>query len=141
MKATNYSTRIDQSINSIHLAGIATKILQHMDRVRNVSDLSQARRWGMELLQNARDVSYDDQPVKICIRLEEDKLKFSHNGKPFRIKDILSIINQVSSKSGDSGTVGKFGTGFVTIFQLSEEVEIKSVIQDGELPHKPFHIV
>lgn len=141
MKATNYSTRIDQSINSIHLAGIATKILQHMDRVRNVSDLSQARRWGMELLQNARDVSYDDQPVKICIRLEEDKLKFSHNGKPFRVKDILSIINQVSSKSGDSGTVGKFGTGFVTTFQLSEEVEIKSVIQDGELPHKPFHIV
>lgn len=141
MKATNYSTRIDQSINSIHLAGIATKILQHMDKIRNVSDLSQARRWGMELLQNARDVSYDDQQVKICIRIEEDKLKFSHNGRPFRVKDILSIINQVSSKSGDSETVGKFGTGFVTTFQLSEEVEIKSVIHDGELPHKPFHIV
>ena len=135
-----YQEKIDQMINSIHLAGIATKILQHMDKVRNVSDLSQARRWGMELLQNARDVSYDGQPVKIRIRLEDDKLIFSHNGQPFKVKDILSIINQVSSKSGDTESIGKFGTGFVTTFQLSEKVEIKSVIQDGNLPHKPFKI-
>lgn len=139
-KEKTYSARIDQSISSIHLAGIATKILQHMDRVRNVSDLSQARRWGMELLQNARDVSYDNQPVRVRIRIDENKLEFAHNGRPFRVKDILSIINQVSSKSDDSEKVGKFGTGFVTTFQLSEEVEIKSVIQDGELPYKPFHI-
>ena len=130
MNDTTYSKKIDQLISSIHMAGIATKILQHMDRVRNVSDLSQARRWGMELLQNARDVSYDDQPVKIRIRLEEAKLSFSHNGRPFRVKDILSIINQVSSKSDDVEKVGKFGTGFVTTFQLSEKVEISSILQD-----------
>ena len=63
----NYKTLIEQNIGTVYQAGIATKILQHMDRIRNVSDVSQARRWVMELFQNSRDAAYDDQPVKIQI--------------------------------------------------------------------------
>ena len=39
----NYKTLIEQNIGTVYQAGIATKILQHMDRIRNVSDVSQAR--------------------------------------------------------------------------------------------------
>lgn len=118
-----------------------------MDRIRNVSDLSQSRRWVMELLQNARDISYENQSVRVRIEYTPEYLRFYHNGKPFRVRDILSIINQVSSKDGSGNTVGHFGTGFMSTYQLSERVEVCSVLRDrdpvtgDELPYKPFRIV
>lgn len=136
----NYQALIEQNIETVYQTGIATKILQHMDRIRNVSDVSQARRWVMELFQNSRDAAYEDQPVKIRIELKENILSFSHNGRPFRVKDILSIINQVSSKTSGENLIGQFGTGFMTTYQLSEEVEVQAVLKDGQLPYKPFSI-
>jgi len=135
-----YSSVIDANINVVYQKGIATKILQHMDRIRNVSDISQARRWVMELLQNSRDVAFDDQNVKVKICLKDDSLLFMHNGKPFRVQDILAIVNQVSSKNPDESTIGQFGTGFMTTYQLSEVVEIQSVLKEEGLPYKPFSV-
>ena len=137
----SYHDLIFQNIDKVYQAGIATKIMQHMARIRNSSDVNQARRWVMELLQNARDVAYPDQPVKIRITLEEDKLTFSHTGMPFRVENILAIINQVSSKVDDEETVGQFGTGFVTTFQLSEQVQLDGVLKDEGLPYKPFSVL
>ena len=137
----SYHDLIFQNIDKVYQAGIATKIMQHMARIRNSSDINQARRWVMELLQNARDVAYPDQPVKIRITLEEDKLTFSHTGRPFRVENILAIINQVSSKVDDEETVGQFGTGFVTTFQLSEQVQLDGVLKDEGLPYKPFSVM
>lgn len=143
-----YRQLIDQNIGAIYQTGIAARILQHMDRIRNVSDLSQARRWVMELFQNSRDAAYGDQPVRIKITLDDQTLQFSHNGRPFRVKDILAIVNQVSSKNPGELTVGQFGTGFMTTYQLSEMVEIQSVLRDSvmengvetALPYKTFSI-
>lgn len=138
---------INRETSSVYQAGVATKILQLMDRIRNVSDLSQSRRWVMELLQNARDISYEDQLVRVRIEYTPEHLRFYHNGKPFRVRDILSIINQVSSKDGSGNTVGHFGTGFMSTYQLSERVEVCSVLKDrdpvtgAELPYRPFRIV
>lgn len=145
----NYKSIIRMSIDKVYQTGITTKILQHMAKIRNSSSVIQARRWVMELLQNSQDVAYPDKKVKVRIELTEDELIYSHNGKPFRVKDILSIINQVSSKSDDEETVGQFGTGFVTTFQLSEMVRLDSILQDEVvdesgnavlLPCKPFSI-
>lgn len=136
----DYSTIINESIEKVYQNGIATKILQHMDRIRNVSDLGQARRWVMELLQNSQDTAYTGQAVRVKVILDEEKLQFLHNGKPFRTKDILSIVNQVSSKAPNEDTVGQFGTGFMTTYQLSEVVEIQSVLKDEGLPYKPFSV-
>ena len=112
-----------------------------MDRVRNTSDLNHSRRWVMELLQNAGDTAYKESDgVDVKITLCDDRLYFEHTGRPFRIKDILSIINQVSSKDASNDTVGKFGTGFVSTFQLSEIVDIDSILKDEDLPYKKFHI-
>lgn len=40
-----YRELIDWNIGTVYQTGIATKILQHMDRIRNESDISQSRRW------------------------------------------------------------------------------------------------
>lgn len=136
----NYEQLINQSIGNVYQAGIATKILQHMGRIRNSSDQNQARRWVMELLQNARDVAWQDSMVKVKIELTEQTLTFSHTGKPFRVKDILSIVNQVSSKVDDENTVGQFGTGFVTTFQLSEQVRLEGVLKEEGLAYKTFAV-
>ena len=63
----SYHDLIFQNIDKVYQAGIATKIMQHMARIRNSSDVNKARRWVLELLKNARDVAYPDQPVKIRI--------------------------------------------------------------------------
>ena len=127
-------------IGDIHNVGISTKILQFMQRVRNNSDERYALRWVSELLQNTRDCAYKEQGVKILIELLDDKLIYKHNSKPFRVKDILSLINQVTSKVDDDETTGKFGTGFMTTMLLSDTVNIKSILQDNNLPYKPFNV-
>lgn len=140
----NYSNLMEAQRDEVYLKGVATKILQHMDRIRNVSDLSRSRRWVMELIQNARDLAYPEEKVKIRIELSDNTLKFMHSGKPFRVQDILSIVNQVSSKGGDDSFVGQFGTGFMSTYQLSEQVDIDSILADTyegvPLPPKKFHI-
>ena len=138
--AQPYTTLATTLIGDIHNTGISTKILQFMQKVRNNSDERYALRWVSELLQNTRDCAYKDQGVKILIELKDDKLVYKHNSKPFRVKDILSLINQVTSKVDDDETTGKFGTGFMTTMLLSDVVNIKSVLQDKDLPYKPFDV-
>ena len=135
-----YTSLATTLIGDIHNTSISTKILQFMQKVRNNSDERYALRWVSELLQNTRDCAYKDQGVKILIELQDDKLIYKHNSKPFRVKDILSLINQVTSKVDDSETTGKFGTGFMTTMLLSDSVNIKSILQDKDLPYKPFEV-
>ena len=135
-----YTSLATNLIGDIHNTGISTKILQFMQKVRNNSDERYALRWVSELLQNTRDCAYKDQGVKILIELLDDKLVYKHNSKPFRVKDILSLINQVTSKVDDNETTGKFGTGFMTTMLLSDIVNIKSILQDKDLPYKPFEV-
>ena len=140
-----YTELATELIGKIHNTGISTKILQFMQKVRNNSDERYALRWVSELLQTTRDCAYKDQGVKILIELKDDKLVYKHNSKPFRVKDILSLINQVTSKVDDDETTGKFGTGFMTTMLLSDVVNIKSVLQDKDLqdkdlPYKPFDV-
>lgn len=130
----SYQAIMNEKTRSVLDTAISTKILQHMDRIRNASHEGQARRWIWELIQNAKDCAYVGQPVKIKIELFPDKLIFSHNGRPFGVKNLLSIINQVSSKLPEhEETTGKFGTGFVTTHLLSEKVTLSSIIQDFDV--------
>lgn len=98
-----YTELIDQMIGQVYQKGVASKILQSMDRIRNEFDPVQARRWPTELLQNARDLAYPDRPVRVQIELADDAVYFRHSGKPFSVKDILSIVDQVSSKKPGEG--------------------------------------
>lgn len=143
-----YRSMMQAQSRNVHNAAIATKIIQLMDRLRDNSYEGQARRWIWELIQNAKDAASDGVPVKVLVELWEDKITFSHNGKPFRVKNILSIINQVSSKNGSEETsTGKFGTGFITTHLLSERVQLQGILEDVSpvdgrmLPAKAFSIL
>lgn len=139
-----YTKIIQDSITGIYRTNAANKILQFIKRIRNESDMDQARRFLIELMQNARDLAYKTpegitEPVSVRIRMSDTELEFSHNGKVFSVKDILSIIYQVSSKKPGEG-IGQFGTGFMSTYQLSEKVELTSYLKNGENPYLPFTI-
>lgn len=134
-----YADVIQRDVELVYDNGVASKILQHMDRVRNNKSDVSARRWVWELIQNAKDVTYDDG-VDIKISISDEELIFSHTGKPFTIKNVLSIINQISSKTDDSSTTGMFGTGFVTTHQLSEVVQLEGIVSNDDLPLKRFNV-
>lgn len=138
-----YNEKITSSINAVYQTNVANKLLQFMNKIRNESDDNQARRFIMELIQNARDLAYSDKeekaPVSIRIKLTDSTLEFSHSGKVFSVKDILSIIHQVSSKNPGDG-IGQFGTGFMSTYQLSEIVSLNSYIKEKDEPYKRFSI-
>lgn len=139
----SYSELIHNNIGQVHQTNVANKILQFMDKIRNESDINQARRFLIELMQNARDLAYQTEDgkasVHIQICLTDTQLQFRHNAKVFSVKDILSIIHQVSSKKPGEG-IGQFGTGFMSTYQLSEIIELESYLKDGDNPYKPFKI-
>ena len=134
----SYRDKINDNIKNVHLTGVANRILQYIGNVRNESDISQARRWVMELLQNARDLA-DASHVRVRIRISDRELSFEHTGKVFGIKDIMSIIHQVSSKNPGEG-IGQFGTGFMSTYQLSEIIELDSFVHEEGMPYKRFHV-
>ncbi len=120
--------------------GAANRILQLLQNLRYNNNENSAKRWIWELCQNAKDVCNDTGKVKICIFFDEEngKVVFKHNGKSFSMDNLISLINQVSSKDKGDGTErksGKFGTGFLTTHLLSEIVDVSGIleIEEGKL--------
>lgn len=146
-----YNTKIEQSKNKVYNHAIATKILDLMDKLRLDENENSSRRWIWELLQNAKDVAYEDVGVSIEINFEidgnEGYIEFKHNGKPFSIDNLSFLIQQVSTKernSKDSNrlkTTGKFGTGFLTTHLLSEIVEVDSFVKEPDEPYRKFSLL
>ena len=131
-----FSEMVTKLINNIQLKQTVTKIKRYIDQIRNESGVENARRWVIELLQNARDVAFDGQRVKVKIVYDDinNLVTFSHNGRFFRTKDILNIIHQVTSKDKDENSIGQFGTGFMSTYTLSEKVRIDGIAHDDENP-------
>ena len=68
-----------------------------------------------ELVQNARDVAYENKKAKIVFIRKQDHFVFQHNGQPFTRTTLQSLILQTSSKvREDIIQVGQYGTGFLT---------------------------
>jgi hypothetical protein len=112
----------------------ADKIRQILSKVEN-NPADSSKRWVWELIQNAKDVPNTAfGRVSIQMILTRDKLIFKHNGDPFSLKNIFSLIQQVSSKdstNSDEEVTGKFGTGFITTHLLSKIIEV-----DGRVKHR-----
>lgn len=115
----SYSDKLKQSQQKAYSAQTATKILKDLDDLRMGENKASERRWIWELLQNAKDVGFED--VKVSVEVNFDKsnsfVEFRHNGKPFSVDNITFLIEQVSTKErklieGEKPkTTGKFGTG------------------------------
>lgn len=120
----------------------ADKIRQKLDEIRNNPNLS-ARRWVWELMQNAKDVHNKFERVSIEIELGTDrKLYFRHNGNPFKKENLISLIQQISSKDSTNANdeTGKFGTGFICTHLLSDKIEIKGIVSYNDL-NRGFSLV
>jgi hypothetical protein len=144
-----YTDKITMERQEAHNANVANKIIDMMDKLRLSANSSSPRRWVWELLQNAKDVSNLSGKVKVKINLNAESrvLEFSHNGKPFSTKNIVFLIEQVSTKDRDidnSGkqekATGKFGTGFLTTHLLSEIVTVNGYLEDEHEPLRNFEV-
>ncbi len=70
-----------------------------------------------ELLQNAEDTGAS----KAAFFLDEDSLRFEHNGRPFTEADVRAITNiGKGSKRDQEDQIGRFGVGFKAVFAYSE---------------------
>lgn len=134
MNKEQFSLSIQQADNISLRNGAANRILQLLQKQSHSNNENSAKRWIWELCQNAKDVCNSTGKVKICIdyNKEQKKVFFKHNGKAFTMNNIVSLINQSSSKDRNDGSErksGKFGTGFITTHLLSEIVDISGVLE------------
>lgn len=94
-----------------------------------------------ELVQNACDLTTQ---CKIGIDYRNNLFSFSHNGKAFTTKTLISLVKQVSGKYGDEDIpeVGKYGTGFLTTHTFGRKFKLNSFLDAGGyyLPIKDFEI-
>lgn len=145
----NYKDKFEQSDKKALNSLIATKILDLMEKLRLDSNENAQRRWIWELLQNAKDVAFDEQQVATEINIQNQNgtksVSFSHNGKPFSVDNITFLIKQVSTKERNTTvksekpkSTGKFGTGFLTTHLLSEKVEVSGVVKEPDLDYRNF---
>lgn len=104
----------------------ADKLIQGFEKM----DDSHAKRAVWELVQNACDLT---EECKITIDFRNGGFSFSHNGKPFTSKTLISLIKQVSSKPPEStDDVGQFGTGFITTHSFGKKFRLNSILKEGE---------
>lgn len=132
---------IQEADNSSLRDGAANRILQLLEKQRYSNEVNNSKRWIWELCQNAKDACNSTKKVKINIKLclEQKKLYFEHNGRPFSMSNIVSLINQSSSKDRSDCTEkqsGKFGTGFITTHLLSEIVNISGILKNDNEYYK-----
>lgn len=110
----------------------AKRVMEHLKPILSKSqDLRQ--RWMWELLQNASDLGDN---VKARFEITSDRLKFSHNGKPFTLDEAYNLIMPDSTKDNETthkkSVIGQFGTGFISTHILSRIIQVEGIIEDDE---------
>lgn len=109
----------------------AKRIMDHLKPILSKSG-EMKKRWMWELMQNATDLG---DSIKMKIEICEDKLIFSHNGKPFTLAEAFDLIMPDSSKDENRETkrsvIGQFGTGFLSTHILSKIIEVSGIVEDN----------
>ena len=81
----------------------------------------------LELIQNAEDAGQGlSGKGDIRISVNEYRLKFIHNGRPFDDSNLGAICGIRSSKKPERGTLGYLGIGFKSVFKVADCVEVYS---------------
>jgi hypothetical protein len=82
----------------------------------------------------------EGKKISMEIMLDDEYLILKHSGRPFTLKDLASIIHQVSAKeetdsdlNNVSKTTGHFGTGFILAYLLSRVIYLEGVYHVEEL--------
>lgn len=117
---------IDNTTDETTWGGPAGDILTGIRNAENAP----AERAIWELVQNARDVSWESVPAVISFARTTNGLEFVHYGKPFTNTSLESLIKQTSSKvRSDIKTVGKYGTGFLITHQFGRIIHLAGILQ------------
>jgi len=107
----------------------AQGIFNNLKEIENKREVFE-QRWIWELLQNALDAAPQDRKIEVKITNNDDKLTFTHNGRPFKLEEVAHLIYHGSTKRGED--IGKFGTGFLVTHLLSKRVNVKGVREDDK---------
>lgn len=126
----------------------ANKIIDQLKKLENNNNEDTSYRWIWELIQNAKDVVNSTGKVDIFVNFDENTrvIEFKHNGKLFLTKNIVFLIEQVSTKERneldrkEKKITGKFGTGFLTTHLLSKKVNVTGYLSDEDEPLHQFNI-
>lgn len=145
MDKEQFRRNIQEADNNSLRIGAANRIVQLLDKQRYSNNENSVKRWIWELCQNAKDVSNDTGKVKISIDFNKanNNVIFRHNGRSFTMANVMSLINQSSSKDrydGSERKSGKFGTGFITTHLLSEVVNVSGIIEVEKAKFSKFQI-
>ena len=110
----------------------AKRVMEHLKPILSKSN-ELRQRWMWELLQNASDLGDN---VKARFEITADKLKFSHDGKPFKLDEAYNLIMPDSTKDDETthkkSVIGQFGTGFISTHILSKIIKIEGIIEDDD---------
>lgn len=136
IKLNSYREKIRDLRNGAQETQAAIKIKDKLTELKSKDVIISSYRWIWELIQNAKDCPNSSGKIDIEINFDEAgrKVEFMHNGKLFTTKNIVYLIEQVSTKerTRDSASTGKFGTGFLTTNLLSPIVTISGLLRDEE---------
>lgn len=81
----------------------------------------------LEFIQNAEDAGRGlTGEGEISISVNQRRLKFVHNGRPFDESNLGAICGIRSSKKPERGTLGYLGIGFKSVFKVADCVEVYS---------------
>ncbi len=107
----------------------------------------------LELIQNAEDAGLGlDHAGEVTIKVNRDRLKFVHNGRPFEEKNLEAICGIRPSKKPEQGTLGYLGIGFKSVFKVSDCAEVYSngyqfkfdrnhAEWSGQVGETPWHVI
>ena len=134
--SSTYSEKIKELRSTAQETQAAIKIQDKLNELRSKDVVISSYRWIWELVQNAKDCTNSTGKIDIEIYFDSKQkiVEFKHNGKLFATKNIVYLIEQVSTKerSRNSASTGKFGTGFLTTNLLSPIITISGLLHDED---------
>ncbi|TCT17123.1 hypothetical protein EDC18_101421 [Natranaerovirga pectinivora] len=144
----SFKDKVDELRNQAQTTQAANKIIDQLKKLENSNNEDTSYRWIWELIQNAKDVVNSTGKVDILVNFDEYRrvIEFKHNGKLFLTKNIVFLIEQVSTKERneldrkEKKITGKFGTGFLTTHLLSKKVNVTGYLCDEDEPVHQFNI-
>ena len=134
--SSTYSEKIKELRSTAQETQAAIKIQDKLNELKSKDVEISSYRWIWELIQNAKDCTNSSGKIDIQIVFDSARriLEFKHNGKLFATKNIVYLIEQVSTKERSRNTenTGKFGTGFLTTNLLSPIITISGLLHDDD---------
>ena len=121
----------ERTENEAHASNSVQGVYNHLSALKSNRSWV-LKRWIWELLQNARDVSLGNASLEASVTVRDGKLTFTHNGRGFEPDEITHLIYYGSTKQEREGTLGQFGSGFITTHLLSPTIEVSGHLTDGQ---------